>query len=168
VSGDHARFEDWVCKKAYLLYFHNMISLTGVEIMESFMKAKSSIDVFAESSIDGSILITDRDEDIEDKTTASQERHTTKRTRRLGGPPSGGAKERTDEATLIFMNEQWMENKNDASEKDETTATGAVISSAKEEYIREKKRIAVCADDVAMAREASDVAYCLLLLLREP
>ena len=136
--------------------------------MESFMKAKSSIDVFAELSIDGSILITDRDEDIEDKTTASQERHTTKRTRRLGGPPSGGAKERTDEATLIFMNEQWMENKNDASEKDETTATGAVISSAKEEYIREKKRIAVCADDVAMAREASDVAYCLLLLLREP
>jgi hypothetical protein len=30
-----------------------------------------------------------------------------------------------------------------------------VTSSAKEEYIREKKRIAVCADDVAMASEVS-------------
>ena len=61
-----------------------------------------------------------------------------------------------------------MEDKNDSSEKEETTVAGTMTSSAKEEYIREKKRIAVCADDVAMAREASDVAYCLLLLLREP
>jgi hypothetical protein len=28
VSGDHARFEDRVGEKAYLLYFHSMISLT--------------------------------------------------------------------------------------------------------------------------------------------
>jgi hypothetical protein len=55
--------------------------------MESFMKAELHSDVFAESSIDGSIIITDRDEDIEDKTTGSQGCRTSKRTRRLGGPP---------------------------------------------------------------------------------
>ena len=93
VSGDHARFKDRVSKKAYLLYCHNMISLTGAENMESFMKAELHSDVFAESSIDGSIVITDRYEDIEDKTTVSQERRTRKRVRRLGGPPSTGAKE---------------------------------------------------------------------------
>ncbi len=51
-----------------------------------------------------------------------------------------------------------MEDTNDSSEKDETTAAGTVTSSAKEEYIREKKRIAVRADDVAMemARKVSD------------
>ncbi len=126
--------------------------------MESFMKAELRSDVFAESSIDGSIVITDRDEEdiIEGETTASQGRHTNKRTRRLGGPPSSGAKERTDEAILKFINQQLMEDKNDASEKETTTtAAGAVTSSAKEEYIREKKRIAVQADDVAMAREVS-------------
>ncbi|KAI2494128.1 hypothetical protein MHU86_20399 [Fragilaria crotonensis] len=136
-----------------------MISLTGAENMESFMKAELRSDVFAESSIDGSIVITDRDEeDIDFETTASQERHTNKRTRRLGGPPSSGAKEQTDEAILKFFNQQLMEDKNDASEKEMTTAgAGAVTSSAKEEYIREKKRIAaVRADDVAMAREVSD------------
>ncbi|KAI2510247.1 hypothetical protein MHU86_4125 [Fragilaria crotonensis] len=71
------------------------------------------------------------------------------------GPPSG-AKERTDEAILKFINQQLLEDKNDASEKETTSAAGAVTSSAKEEYIREKKRIAVRADDVAMAREVSD------------
>jgi hypothetical protein len=57
VSGDHARFEDRVGKKAYLLYLHNMIPLTGAENMESFRKAKLHSDVFAESSIDRSIVI---------------------------------------------------------------------------------------------------------------
>ena len=157
VSGDHARFEDRVGEKAYLLYFHNMISSTGAENMESFMKAELRSDVFAESSIDGSIAIADRDEeDIEDVTTASQKRHTNKRTRRLGGPPSSGAKEQTNEAILKFINQQLLEDKNDASEKETPSAAGAVTSSAKEEYIREKKRIAVRADDVAMAREVSD------------
>jgi hypothetical protein len=48
---------------------------------------------------------------------------------------------------------------NNASEQEgrtATTAAAAVTSSAKDEYIREKKRIAVRADDVAMAREVSD------------
>jgi hypothetical protein len=52
-----------------------------------------------------------------------------------------------------------MEDKNDSSEKEETTVAGTMTSSAKEEYIREKKLIAVCADDVAMAREVSDAVH---------
>ena len=47
VSGDHARFEDRVGEKAYLLYFHNMISATGAENIESLMKAQLTKDVFA-------------------------------------------------------------------------------------------------------------------------
>jgi hypothetical protein len=53
VSGDHARFEDRVGEKGYLLYFHNMIAATGAENLESLMKAQLSQDVFAESSIKG-------------------------------------------------------------------------------------------------------------------
>jgi hypothetical protein len=52
-----------------------------------------------------------------------------------------------------------IEDKNNSSVKEETIAAGTVTSSAKEEYIHEKKRIAVCADDVAMAREVSDAIY---------
>lgn len=37
VSGDHALFEDRV--GGYLLYFHNMITATGAENLESLMKA---------------------------------------------------------------------------------------------------------------------------------
>ena len=58
-----------------------------------------------------------------------------------------------------------MEDKNNASEQEGTTATtaAAVTSSAKDEYIREKIRIAVRADDVAMAREVSDAVDLSLL-----
>ncbi|KAI2507535.1 hypothetical protein MHU86_6923 [Fragilaria crotonensis] len=43
VSGDHARFEDRVGEKSYLLYFHNMITATGAENLESLMKAELNV-----------------------------------------------------------------------------------------------------------------------------
>jgi hypothetical protein len=58
VSGDHARFEDKVGEKGYLLYFHNMITETGAQNIESMMKAQLSNDVFAESLVQGSISTT--------------------------------------------------------------------------------------------------------------
>ncbi len=53
VSGDHARFDDRVGSKSYLLYFHNIITATGAENIESLMKAELSRDVFSESSVPG-------------------------------------------------------------------------------------------------------------------
>ena len=43
VSGDLARFEDRLGEKSYLLYFHNMITATGAENLESLMKAELSV-----------------------------------------------------------------------------------------------------------------------------
>jgi len=151
VSGDHARFEDRVGEKAYLLYFHNMISATGAENIESLMKAQLTKDVFAESSIDGSII----DTELDTPTTATEPK--AKRPRRTynkgGPPPSSGAKERTDEAILKYINSSLMEKNSD---HDSSRSTSTSRTSAKDEYIREKKRIAVRVDDVAMAKEVSD------------
>ena len=58
VSGYHARFEDKVGEKGYLMSFHNMITKTGAQNIESMMKAQLSNDVFAESLVQGSISTT--------------------------------------------------------------------------------------------------------------
>jgi hypothetical protein len=50
VSGDHARFEGRIGSTSYLLYFHNMVTATGTENIESLAKAEMSRDVFSESS----------------------------------------------------------------------------------------------------------------------
>ena len=42
VFDDHARIEDKVGEKSYLLYFHKMITATGAENVESLMKAELS------------------------------------------------------------------------------------------------------------------------------
>ena len=154
VSGDHARFEDRVGEKAYLLYFHNMVSASGAENMESLMKAELSNDVFAESSIDGSI---NRSDDA-DNTAATTGKKPRSRYFKGGPPPSSGAKERTDEAILKYLvnhDSTMMAVANDDSSNERRTAAAA-STAAKDEYMREKKRIAVRADEVAMAREVSD------------
>jgi hypothetical protein len=51
--GDHARFEDRIGSTSYLLYFHNMVTATGAENIESLTKAELSRDVFSESSVPG-------------------------------------------------------------------------------------------------------------------
>ena len=53
VSGVHARFKDRVGEKSYLLYFHNMITATGADNLESLTKAELSAKVFAELSVPG-------------------------------------------------------------------------------------------------------------------
>ena len=137
VSGDHARFEDRVGEKGYLLYFHNMIAATGAENLESLMKAQLSQDAFAESSIKGSDAV---------------ETPSPKKIRTLKGPPSS-TKDKTDEAILRYI------LKDSADEARTTTASSGATTTtttSRDEYIREKKRIAVRADEVAMAREISD------------
>ena len=151
VSGDHARFEDRVGEKAYLLYFHKMISATGAENIESLMKAQLTKDVFSESIIDG--IIAD-DDNLDATTTSFESGKRQRRTYNKGKPPpsTSGTKEKTDEAILKYINSSLIES-NNLTERMTTTRTTA---SAKDEYIREKKRIAVRLDDQAMAREVSD------------
>ena len=144
VSGDHARIEDKV-EKGYLLYFHNMIATTGAENLESLMKAQLSHAVFAESSIDGCDHIT--------TPITIEGTPCPKKKCKSKGPPSSN-KEKTDEAILRFIL-----NDNDEHLRITTlspTTTTTAITSCKDEYIQEKKRIAVSADEVAMAREISD------------
>jgi hypothetical protein len=158
VSGDHARFEDRVGEKAYLLYFHNMISATGAENIESLMKAQLTKDVFAESNIDGSVVVNE----LDTPTTAAEPKRPRRTYNKLGPPPSSSAKERTDEAILKYINSSLMENSSDQDSRSTrsmsriASRTSSTGTSAKDEYIREKKRIAVRVDDVAMAREVSD------------
>ena len=144
VSGDHARFKDKVGEKGYLLYFHNMIATTGAENLESLMKAQLSHAVFAESSINGSY-------DITTATTIEGSPCPTKK-RKSKGPPSS-TKEKTDEAILRFILNDNDEHLRITTLSPSTTTTA--ITDSKDEYIREKKRIAVRADEVAMAREIS-------------
>lgn len=141
VSGDHARFEDRIGEKGYLLYFHNMIAATGAENLESLMKAELSPDVFAESLIHGggsSVAARTSNEAIGGQEGTP---FLTKK-RKSRGPPSS-TKDKTDEAILRFLSK---EETDDAQER-------IVASSSKDEYIQEKKRIVVRADEIARARE---------------
>lgn len=148
VSGDHARFEDRIGEKGYLLYFHNMIADTGAENLESLMKAELSPDVFAESLIHGSrgssVAASTSNEAIGQEETP----FSTKK-RKSRGPPSS-TREKTDEAILRFLSTQ---ETDDAQER--TVASRTVASSSKDEYIQERKRIVVRADEVARTREIS-------------
>jgi hypothetical protein len=115
-----------------------MIAATGAENLESLMKAQLSQDAFAESSIKGSDAV---------------ETPSPKKIRTLKGPPSS-TKDKTDEAILCYI------LKDSADEARTTTASSGATtttSSSRDEYIREKKRIAVRADEVGMAREISDL-----------
>jgi hypothetical protein len=145
VSGDHARFEDRVGSKSYLLYFHNMVTATGAENIESLMKAELSRDVFSESSVPG----------LPATTAHLQETmhgfHTprSKRIKHKGALRTSNTKEETDNAILRYIS---------TSERDTTESDIASASStaAKDEYIREKKRMAVEAFDVTMVASMSD------------
>jgi hypothetical protein len=145
VSGDHARFEDRVGSKSYLLYFHNMVTATGAENIESLMKAELSQDVFAESSVPGQPAST---------TAQLQETmhgfHTprAKRLKHKGRLRASNTKEETDNAILRYIS---MSEQN--AESDIASATS---TAAKDDYIREKKRMAVEAFDVTMVASMSD------------
>ena len=69
--------------------------------------------------------------------------------------PTSSTKEKTDEAILRFIL-----NDNDEQSRITTlsppSATTTAVSRSRDDYIREKKRITVRADEVAMAREISD------------
>jgi hypothetical protein len=146
VSRDHARFEDrWVGSKSYLLYFHNMVTATGAENIESLMKAELSRDVFAESSVPG----------LPADTAALQETmhgfHTprAKRLKHKGALRASNSKEESDNAILRFIST----SERNTAESDIASASS---TAAKDEYIREKKRMAVEAFDVAMVASMSD------------
>ncbi len=145
VSGDHARFEDRVGSKSYLLYFHNMVTATGAENIESLMKAELSRDFFSESSVPG----------LPATTAQLQETmhgfHTprAKRIKQKGVLRTSNTKEVTDNAILRYIS---------TSERNTTESDIASASStaAKDEYIREKKRMAVETFDVTMVASMSD------------
>lgn len=144
VSGDHARFEDKVGEKGYLLYFHNMITETGAQNIESMMKAQLSNDVFAESLVQGSSCTTSAAAAVMTPPPRPRMNRKTK------GPPSS-TREKTDEAILHHLLK-------DQTDDARSMLAGPSTSSTKEEYIREKKRIAVRVDEVAAARDISAMA----------
>ena len=119
------------------------------------MSAQLTKDVFSESTIDGIVVGNDNDNNMDATTTASESSKRQRRTYNKGRPPpSSGTKERTDEAILKYIKSSLMES-NNLTERMTTTMSTATAS-AKDKYIREKKRIAVCLDDQAMAREVLD------------
>jgi hypothetical protein len=129
-----------------------MIATTGAENLESLMKAQLSQTVFAESSINGSVDI------ITTPTTVDGTPCPTKKRKSKGSTSS--TKEKTDKAILCFLL-----NDNDEQSRITTlspSATTTAVSSSRDDYIREKKQIAVRADDVAMSRDISDVVDCSL------
>jgi hypothetical protein len=142
VSGDHARFEDKVGEKGYLLYFHNMITETGAQNIESMMKAQLSNDVFAESLVQGSISTT--------SAAAVMTPPPPRMNRKTKGPPSS-TREKTDEAILHHLLK-------DQTDDARSMLLAGPSTSSKEEYLREKKRIAIRVDEVAAARDISAMA----------
>jgi hypothetical protein len=124
-----------------------MILTTGAGNLESLMKAQLSQAVFAESSINGSVDI------ITTPTTVDGTPCPTKKRKSKG--PTSSTKEKTDKAIIRFIF-----NVNDEQLRITTlspSATTTAVSCSRDDYIREKKQIAVRADKVAMAREISDV-----------
>jgi hypothetical protein len=108
-----------VGSKSYLLYFHNMVSATGAENIESLMKAELSQDVFAESSVPG-----------QPAPTSAQLQETmhgfhTPRAKRLkhkGGLGTSNTKEETDNAILRYIS---MSEQNAESDIASATSTSA-------------------------------------------
>jgi hypothetical protein len=140
VWDDHAKFEERVGKKAYLLSFHKMISAMGAENIESLMKAELS-NVVDEINID--------------TTTASESCKRQRPMQNKGRAPlSFGTKEKTNETILKYINSSLTECNN---LMEQMTTSHAGTASTKYNYIRrEKNGIAVCLDDQAMARDVSD------------
>jgi len=146
VSGNHARFEDRVGEKSYLLYFHNMITATGAENLESLMKAELSADVFSESLVPGSVS-------DETAVTPATKKHQFNRNKRKGPPSS--TKEQTDNAILRYISRN--EHRDSTGGSLTSSRSGfSTSSTAKDDYIREKKRMAVEIFDIAMAKEITD------------
>ncbi|KAI2490961.1 hypothetical protein MHU86_23620 [Fragilaria crotonensis] len=123
-----------------------MVTATGAEILSrSLMKAEFSQDVFAESSVPGQPA---------SATAQLQETmhgfHTprAKRLKHKRGLRTSNTKEETDNAILryISMSEQ----------NEESDIASATSTAAKDDYIWEKKRMAVEAFDVTMVASMSD------------
>jgi hypothetical protein len=139
VSGDHARFEDRVGSKSYLLYFHNMVTATGAENIESLMKAELSLYVPGLPA------------------TAAQLQETmhgfhtpkAKQIKHKGALRTSNTKKETNNEILIYSS---------ISEQNTTEPDIASASStaAKDEYIWEKKRMVVEAFDVTVIASMSD------------
>ncbi len=124
VSGDHARLEDKVGEKKYLLYFHKMITETGAQNIESMMKAQLSNDVFAESLLQGSTRTT--------SAAAVTTPPLPLMNRKTKGSPLC-TREKRDEAILHYLL------------KDQTDDTRSMLAgpstSSKEEYLQEKREL---------------------------
>lgn len=111
------------------------------------MKAQLSHAVFAGCSINGS-------DDIATATTIEGTPHPTKKRKSKG--PSLSTKDKTDEAILQFILNDNDERSRITTLSPSTTTMTALISTSKDEYIREKKQILVRANEIAVAREISD------------
>ncbi|KAI2498389.1 hypothetical protein MHU86_16086 [Fragilaria crotonensis] len=131
VSGDHARFEDRVGEKSYLLYFHNMITATGAENLESLMKAELNVEVFAESSVPGFHA----GDETAPPVTPTAKKH---RMNRKTGPPSN-TKEQTDNAILRYISRTEQQYSTAGGGSVTSSRSGlSTASTAKDDYIREK------------------------------
>jgi hypothetical protein len=123
-----------------------MVTAMDAEYIESLMKAELSQNVFAESSGPGQLAPT---------TAQLQETmhgfHTTraKQLKHRGGLGTSNTKEETDNAILPYIS---MSVQNAESDM----IAIATSTAAKDDYIREKKRMAVQAFDVTMIASMSD------------
>jgi hypothetical protein len=160
VSGDHARFEDRVGEKSYLLYFHNMITASGAENLESLMKAELSLDVFSESSVNGFPVAVQETVTGTNLHTPAAAKQAKKRGRFLSN-----TKEQTDIAILRFISraEEGQHNTEESSVVSgggallpSTSTTSTATSSARCNYIREKTRMAKEVFDLRIATSNSD------------
>ena len=171
VSGDHARFEDRVGEKSYLLYFHNMITASGAENLESLMKAELSVDVFAESSVTGfpAVLVHEETTTTGGRTNLTTPASAQHRTKKRGARFLSNTKEQTDIAILRYISraERCQQDNTESSvvtgggavllpPSTSTTSTTSTTTSAKDDYVREKTRMAIEVFDVQIATSISD------------
>ena len=120
-SGNHLRFEDRVGEKAYLLYFHNMVTESGAENIETMMRAELNDGVFAQSMAP-SMTIT------ANTITAASRKRTS----------AAAKKDQTDQAFIKFM-----ETMSSPSPSVFPFAGVEGSSDARDGYIDAKQRIAI-------------------------
>jgi DNA-binding TFAR19-related protein (PDSD5 family) len=149
-SGNHLRFEDRVGEKGYLLYFHNMVTDSGAQNVESMMKAKLNEEVFAQtSSVTGAMAGDSNQEDYASRPSLTPTAASRKRTVAVA------RREQTDQAFMRLMEM--------LSSPAVLSAAARDTSAAKDSYIEAERRIAIeqaeCTKvlhDIAVGKEISD------------
>jgi hypothetical protein len=136
-------------EKIFLFYFHNMVTATGPENLESLMKAELTADVFSESLVPGSVS-------DETAVTPTTKKHQFNRNKRKGPPYS--KKKRTDYAILRYVSRNERQDSTGGSLTSSRSGF-STLSTAKDDYIREKKRIAGEIFDMAMANEINNAVH---------